>query len=109
MLAANTSGPQLMAAARREIVAGPPPTIPVASIPVPPPQQAAANGGTIVLNVNGSIVPVFVGKSLRAAVEAAQRAGVELDVHGSGIAREQVPAPGTRVPAGSRVSVRFAR
>lgn len=110
MLAANTSGPQLMSAARREMVAGPALAIPVtASMSVGSSQPAPSPGGTIVLNVNGATVPVFVGKSLRAAVEAAQRAGVELDVHGSGIAREQVPVPGTRVPAGSRVSVRFAR
>lgn len=111
MLAANTAGPQLMPAARREMVAGPGPALPVAlSVPPPPqPVVAASNGGTIVLNVNAATVPVFIGKSLRAAVEAAQRAGVELDVHGSGIAREQVPAPGVRVPAGSRVSVTFAR
>ena len=107
LLAANTSGARLVTAAKREIVSSRPSFTLPAPAPVQPPVVSGV--GTIVLNVNSATVPVLVGKSLRAAIETAQRAGVDLDVHGSGIAREQSPAPGTRVPAGSRVSVRFAR
>jgi cell division protein FtsI (penicillin-binding protein 3) len=54
------------------------------------------------------VVPSFVGKTLRAAVETAQQSGLEINAIGSGIAREQVPAPGSPLPAGQRVTVRFS-
>jgi hypothetical protein len=66
--------------------------------------------GTVVLDVaSGQVVPEFLGKPLRVAVQMAQQSGIELEVIGSGVAREQSPAPGTRVPAGSKVAVRFMR
>ncbi|MBZ5653806.1 MAG: PASTA domain-containing protein [Acidobacteriia bacterium] len=67
--------------------------------------------GTVVLEVEegGIAVPSFLGKSVRAAVEAAQDAGLDLDAIGSGIAQEQSPLPGSHVAAGSRVTVRFGR
>jgi cell division protein FtsI (penicillin-binding protein 3) len=67
--------------------------------------------GTVVLDVEegGIEVPSFLGKSVRAALEAAQDAGLDLDAVGSGIAREQSPLPGSKVAAGSRVVVRFGR
>ena len=67
--------------------------------------------GTVVLEVEegGISVPSFLGKNVRAAVEAAQDAGLDLDAVGSGVAREQSPAPGAKVAAGSRVMVRFGR
>jgi cell division protein FtsI (penicillin-binding protein 3) len=81
----------------------------VAQLPGPAAQPATPNG-TVILNVEGGlVVPSFIGKPLRSAVESAQQAGFELDVIGSGIAREQSPAPGTHLPAGSKVAVRFAR
>jgi cell division protein FtsI (penicillin-binding protein 3) len=78
---------------------------PAAAMPPPP------SGGTVVVvDVEGGVeVPSFVGKPLRAAIELAQEAGVEIDVIGSGIAREQAPPPGARISAGSRVAVRFVR
>jgi cell division protein FtsI (penicillin-binding protein 3) len=67
--------------------------------------------GTVVLDVEqgGIEVPSFVGKTVRGAVEAAQDIGLELEPVGSGVAREQTPAAGTHVPAGSRVTVQFGR
>jgi len=67
--------------------------------------------GTVVLEVEqgGIEVPSFIGKSVRSALEAAQDSGLELNPVGSGIAREQLPGPGTHVTAGSRVMVKFAR
>ena len=69
------------------------------------------SGGTVVLEVaeGGIEVPSFIGKSLRAAMEAALNSGLELDAVGSGVAREQAPAAGAHVAAGSRVRVRFGR
>ena len=76
----------------------------------PSPQRVPASG-TVVLDVeqNGVEVPSFVGKTVRGAVESAQDIGLRLDVVGSGLGREQSPAPGSHVPAGSRVTVQFGR
>jgi cell division protein FtsI (penicillin-binding protein 3) len=65
--------------------------------------------GTVVLDVEqgGIEVPSFSGKTVRKALEAAQDAGLELEVVGSGVARQQTPAAGTRVPQGSSVTVQF--
>jgi len=68
-------------------------------------------GSTVVLAVEegGIEVPSFLGKTLRGAMEVAQDAGLDLDVIGSGVAREQSPQPGAHVAAGARVTVRFGR
>jgi cell division protein FtsI (penicillin-binding protein 3) len=67
--------------------------------------------GTIVLEVEqgGIVVPSFLGKSVRAAIEMAQESGLDLDAVGSGLAREQSPAAGSHVAAGSQVTVKFGR
>jgi cell division protein FtsI (penicillin-binding protein 3) len=67
--------------------------------------------GTVILDVEqgGIEVPSFIGKSVRGALEVAQDSGLELNPVGSGIAREQSPAAGTHVTAGSRVVVKFGR
>ncbi|MBZ5682022.1 MAG: transpeptidase family protein [Acidobacteriia bacterium] len=67
--------------------------------------------GTVVLDVEqgGIEVPSFVGKTVRGAVEAAQDAGLQLEAVGSGVARQQSPAAGTHVAAGSRVTVQFGK
>jgi cell division protein FtsI (penicillin-binding protein 3) len=54
-------------------------------------------------------VPSFLGEPLRVAVESAGTAGLALQIVGSGIAREQVPAPGSMVPPGTEIVVRFTR
>lgn len=65
--------------------------------------------GTAVLDVDSGIsVPSFLGKSLRSAVETAQQSGLEISVIGSGIAREQLPAPGAHLLSGQRITVRFS-
>ena len=86
-----------------------------------PSSSAAASGdsrpakppvsGTVVLDVEerGIEVPSFLGKNVRAAIETAQDAGLDLDAIGSGIAKEQSPESGTKVAAGSRIVVRFRR
>ena len=86
----------------------------VADAATPAPAQPLApvpSHGTVVLDVEqtGVIVPSFAGKSVRAAIELAEDAGLDLDAVGSGVAREQSPSPGTRVPSGAKVTVRFGR
>jgi cell division protein FtsI (penicillin-binding protein 3) len=77
---------------------------PAASAPLP-------SGGTVILDAEqgGILVPSFLGKSVRAAVELSEESGLDLDAVGSGIAREQSPAPGTHIASGSRVTVKFGR
>ena len=71
--------------------------------------QAAAGKGTVVLDVDsGVVVPSFMGKSLRSAVEVAQQSGLEISVLGSGIARQQSPPPGSHLPVGQKVMIRFS-
>ena len=74
------------------------------------PIEEHPGGGTVVVDVGGGVtVPSFAGKTLRAVIEAAEDSGLEIEAMGSGVAREQSPAAGTRVPSGTSVSVRFAR
>jgi cell division protein FtsI (penicillin-binding protein 3) len=82
---------------------------PTAADPAAQPNLPAS--GTVVLDVEpgGIEVPSFVGKTVRGAVEAAQDAGLELEAVGSGLARQQSPAAGAHVAAGSRVTVQFGR
>jgi penicillin-binding protein 2 len=92
--------------------------VPAATGPVPalaqaasPVQQKLPASGTIVLDVEqgGIEVPSFIGKSVRAAIEAAEDVGLEVDAVGSGIAHDQSPAAGAHVTAGTHVTVRFER
>ena len=82
-------------------------------LPQPPPTKAeldAAAHGTVVLDVGNSVeVPSFVGRPVRSVIEIAQQQGLEVDMVGNGLAREQSPAAGTRVSSGSHVAVRFGR
>jgi cell division protein FtsI (penicillin-binding protein 3) len=68
---------------------------------------AVANAGVVVEVPSGLVVPSFLGKPLRSAVEIAQQSGVEINALGSGVAREQWPAPGSRLPSGQHITVRF--
>jgi cell division protein FtsI (penicillin-binding protein 3) len=70
-----------------------------------------ASGGTVVLDVEqgGIVVPSFIGKTVRTAIETAEDNGLDLDVVGSGMGRQQNPLPGTHVQSGARVTVSFGR
>ena len=69
------------------------------------------SGGTVVLEVEqgGILVPSFLGKSVRSAIETAQENGLDLDAVGNGLAREQSPPPGSHVASGSSITVKFGR
>jgi cell division protein FtsI (penicillin-binding protein 3) len=106
---------QLMAASFKPVAPKPEPRPPQADIkrsvnPAVPQSPAAETRGTVILDVGaGPLSPSLIGKSVRAAIETAQDSGVEIEVIGEGVAREQSPQPGERVPPGTRVSVRFSR
>lgn len=84
---------------------------PKAAVAISPTPERVPSSGTVVLDIEqgGIAVPSFMGKSVRAAIELAQENGLDLDVVGDGLAREQSPAAGERVPGGAKVTVRFAR
>jgi beta-lactam-binding protein with PASTA domain len=64
----------------------------------------------VVLDVAGGVeVPDFRGKPLRTALEQAESAGLELEVSGSGVAIDQSPVAGSRIPPGGHVVVTFGR
>jgi cell division protein FtsI (penicillin-binding protein 3) len=71
--------------------------------------QLRPDGGIVVQEGRLVAVPAFGGEALRATVEQAGALGLRVQPVGSGLAREQVPAAGTMVPAGTEVVVRFAR
>jgi cell division protein FtsI (penicillin-binding protein 3) len=70
--------------------------------------QPAAN--KVVVNEGGKLtVPLLLGMSVRQVIEEAGRAGFEVEITGNGTARQQAPAPGTKVPAGTKIVVRCER
>ncbi len=71
---------------------------PEPAIPAAPAPQIIADGTT---------VPSFQGKTLRAVLTESLASGIPVDVVGSGIAQAQAPAPGSLLNPGERVRVRF--
>jgi len=112
--ATSESAGAVVPASLRQLV---PATLPEPSqVAVAPPSQPAVPvhlpaGGTVVLDVEqgGIVVPSFVGKSVRAAIEMAEESGLDLDAVGSGLGQNQSPPAGSHVPSGSKVTVRFGR
>jgi cell division protein FtsI (penicillin-binding protein 3) len=92
-----------------------PPAVALTAKATPRPSTAAtlpqAGGrGTVVVDIGGSTVaPSLLGLPVRNALETAQQAGIEIDIVGSGLAREQFPPPGAHLAPGAHISVRFAR
>jgi len=73
--------------------------------PVSAPQR-----GTLVFDTaGGALVPDFRGLAVRSALEQAQAAGIELEISGSGVGREQNPEAGAKLPPGGHVVVKFSR
>lgn len=66
--------------------------------------------GTVVLSGGPLLaVPDFSGMAVRVVAEKCQSLGFELNLIGSGVAIEQSPAAGSKIPAGSSVWVSFGR
>ncbi len=74
------------------------------------PAMAAPAASTTALAASGPQrvrIPGFTGQPLRSVVAEAANLGLQVRVYGTGSATEQAPAPGTMVPAGTTVVVRF--
>jgi cell division protein FtsI (penicillin-binding protein 3) len=66
--------------------------------------------GAVVVDASLRVsVPSFDGLGLRGVVERADALGLRVQAVGNGLAREQVPAAGTMVGAGTEIVVRFSR
>jgi cell division protein FtsI (penicillin-binding protein 3) len=98
--------------------------------PVPQPAKPGSSGTTAAKIVQGTAppavetkpktnvvvapgkrvaVPSLLGQPVRSVIEHAGGVGLGVQVIGSGIARQQVPAAGTMVPAGTQIVVQFGR
>jgi cell division protein FtsI (penicillin-binding protein 3) len=78
--------------------------------PIIRPQVQVGGTGAVTIDAGRRVaVPQFEGAALRSVVEDADKVGLSVQTLGSGLAREQAPAPGTMVPLGTEVVVRFAR
>jgi cell division protein FtsI (penicillin-binding protein 3) len=76
----------------------------------PPPSKSAPPPATVTIADAGQLrVPSLIGLPIREIIEQAGSAGLEVKITGDGIAREQAPAPGTMVPAGTKIVVRCER
>jgi cell division protein FtsI (penicillin-binding protein 3) len=81
-------------------------------LPLPPPApetKPAANGSVVLASGKRVAVPSFAGEPVRKVIEEAGNMGLAVQVLGTGIARDQAPAAGTRVPEGTSIVVRFGR
>lgn len=54
-------------------------------------------------------VPTLIGLPMREVIEAAAAAGLNVEITGNGTAREQAPAAGTQVSAGTKIVVHCGR
>jgi cell division protein FtsI (penicillin-binding protein 3) len=77
----------------------PPPGL-VAAAPVPKPTGDKIAGAT---------VPDFRGKSMRDVVEETSASGMDVMIEGSGVARAQVPLPGSPLRQGEQIRIVFTR
>ena len=66
--------------------------------------QAVMPSGLLI----GPTVPDFRGKAVLAVLRESASLGLPVQTKGRGVARAQVPAPGTVLPAGALIQVEFA-
>jgi cell division protein FtsI (penicillin-binding protein 3) len=88
----------------------PSPTASAGSPPQPTKPASSPPANTIVIaDAERLRVPSLIGLPMREIIEQAGSAGLEVEIAGNGIAREQAPAPGTMVLPGTKIVVRCER
>jgi cell division protein FtsI (penicillin-binding protein 3) len=75
----------------------------------PKPAQSPPANAVIVADAGQLHVPSLIGLSIREIIEQTGSAGLQVQIAGDGIAREQAPAPGTAVSPGTKIVVRCSR
>ncbi len=92
--------------------------LPLAELSNPPTEQdlKEASGDSEIEQVssasassNTPTVPSFIGETVKHVMQEAAENGIEVDMFGEGLAREQVPAAGAALNPGEHIRVRFAR
>ncbi len=87
-----------------------PPAVAPAAAPAPAqtvlPSVVTVAGASSVA-VAGPAAPSFEGKTVRAVIEQSMAMGVQVEVVGSGVARQQAPPPGSPLNPGEKVRVLF--
>ncbi len=86
--------------------------IPGSPLPVPLPSvETAASVAPApgLYEVIGPRVPDFRGKSMRTVLAESMELGMQVEVLGNGVARNQFPAAGAVLPVGERIRIQFAR
>jgi cell division protein FtsI (penicillin-binding protein 3) len=73
------------------------------------PSAASQTERTVVISAKMMPVPSLTGLPLRKVIEQAGAAGFDVEITGSGTARDQVPAAGAMVPMGTKIVVRCTR
>jgi cell division protein FtsI (penicillin-binding protein 3) len=86
---------------------------------IPPPNPNSGSAGDLVAGgssikpavdkIAGATVPDFRGKSMRDVVEESSASGIEVMIEGSGVARAQVPLPGSPLRRGEQIRIVFTR
>jgi cell division protein FtsI (penicillin-binding protein 3) len=75
-----------------------------------PRERSNSSSATVMVEIEGGLTaPSLLGMPVREALEVAEESGFELDVVGSGVAREQEPPPSARISPGGHIVVQFAR
>jgi cell division protein FtsI (penicillin-binding protein 3) len=83
---------------------------PSAPAPSHPESAPSSSANTVVIADAGKLsVPSLIGLPIRKIIEQAASAGLQVEITGDGIAREQAPAPGTLVSPQTKIVVRCAR
>jgi len=107
---ANNSPARTSVAANTKTGSGSAPVITAKTQPVKPPVSASQGATAVqVVDTKRLQVPTLVGLPMRQVIATAAAAGLEVQITGSGTAREQAPAPGAMVAAGTQIVVRCAR
>ncbi len=80
------------------------------SAPQTAPSPSASSQSTVTVQTGHTLkVPSLIGMDMRQVIVASAAAGLQVDITGNGIVREQAPAPGTMVAPGTRIVVHCAR
>lgn len=73
-------------------------------------QDQVASTQQVMINDGKKLtVPTLIGLPMREVIEAAAAAGLNVEITGNGTAREQAPAAGTQVSAGTKIVVHCGR